>query len=149
MSKLKLFISYCHRDEGEIIEFKKHIEPLKDNGLVEDWYDRNILPGRDYQDKIDNNLDDADIICLFLSANFYNSEACKTERDRAIELSHQKGIFVIPVILSKCAWLDDSSVSKLMALPADGLEVSAFPSSDEAYFQIYEGLKNHCEEEER
>ena len=75
--KLKLFISYSHLDNGDenpyIEQFKKHIVPLKDKGLIEDWYDREILPGKDYQKEIDNNLEDADIICLFISADFLSS----------------------------------------------------------------------------
>ena len=43
-SKLKLFISYSHEDNREenpyIKQFKKHISPLRDNELIEDWYDR-------------------------------------------------------------------------------------------------------------
>jgi len=50
---LKIFISYSHHDEKHFIEeFKKHLVPLKDKGLVEEWYDRKILPGEDYQSKI-------------------------------------------------------------------------------------------------
>jgi hypothetical protein len=64
--KLDLFISYSHADEGYIEEFIKHITPLKNNGLIENWYDRKIIAGQDFQDDIDNNLEDADIICLFI-----------------------------------------------------------------------------------
>jgi hypothetical protein len=75
--KLKLFISYSHQDnlaENPYIEqFKRHIAPLKDNDVIEEWYDRKILAGEDYQNKIDNNLEEADIICLFISANFLSS----------------------------------------------------------------------------
>jgi hypothetical protein len=67
---LKIFISYSHRDETHIEEFRKHLQPLKDSGLVEEWYDRRILAGEDYEKEINNNLEDADIICLFISANF-------------------------------------------------------------------------------
>ena len=51
-NKLKIFISYSHLDERFIDEFKKHLAPLKNKGLVEEWYDRKILPGEDYQSKI-------------------------------------------------------------------------------------------------
>ena len=58
-SKLKLFISYSHEDNLDeqpyIEQFKTHIALLKDNGLIEEWYDREILPGKDYQKEIDNN----------------------------------------------------------------------------------------------
>jgi len=64
-SKLKLFISHSHQDNKEenpyIEEFKKYITPLKTNGLIEDWYDREILPGRNFYDEIENNLEETDI----------------------------------------------------------------------------------------
>jgi len=77
MKKLNLFVSYSHLDEGDIDEFKKHTSPLNDNGLIETWYDRKILAGQEFQDSIDNNIEYADIICLFISANFLSSPACK------------------------------------------------------------------------
>ena len=70
IEKLKVFISYSHKDKNDINEFRKHLAPLKNNGLIEDWYDRMIISGQDFQNKINNNLEDADIICLFISANF-------------------------------------------------------------------------------
>ena len=93
-NKLKLFISYSHEDNLDknpyIEQFKKHVAPLKDNGLIEEWYDRKILPGKDYQKEIDDNLEDADIICLFISANFLSSESCKKEKKKTLELREKK-----------------------------------------------------------
>lgn len=149
--KLKLFIIYSHQDnlpENPYIEqFRKHIAPLKDNGLIEDWYDCKILPGEDYQSKIDNNLEDADIICLFVSANFLNSPNCKKEKRKVLELRKKKGISVIPIILSHCGWQDDEDISKLLALPTDGKPVSSFQNQDEAWLDVYNGLKKIIEKE--
>ena len=89
--KLRLFISYSHDDGDHIKEFLKHIAPLKTKGLIEDWYDRKIVAGKDFQDQIDNNLEDADIICLFLSANFLSSSACMQEKESAFTLMKKKG----------------------------------------------------------
>lgn len=146
--KLKLFVSYSHQDEKpHIEEFKKHIAPLKNNGLIEEWYDRNILPGEDYQIKIDNNLDDADIICLFISANFLSSDSCKKEKKKALELRKNRGTPVIPIILSHCGWLDDKDISKLLALPTDGRPVSNFLVCDAAWLDVYSGVKRIIEKE--
>jgi len=150
IGKLKLFISYSHTDEKPYIEeFRKHITPLKNNGLIEDWYDRKILPGKDYQSEIDNNLEEADIICLFTSANFLSSSNCQKEKKRALELRKKKGTQVIPIILSPCAWQDDKdlSKSKLLALPTDGKPVSKFPDRNDAWVDVYNGLKNVIENE--
>lgn len=146
--KLKLFISYSHHDEKSYIDqFKKHIHTLKDNGLIEDWYDREILAGEDFQNKINNNLEDADIICLFISANFLSSPSCKKEKEKALELRKKKGISVIPIILSSCGWLDVEDIPKLLALPTDGKPISKFEDQNEAWLDVYEGLKKIIEKE--
>ncbi len=145
--KLKLFIGYSHKDNPYIEEFKKHIAPLKNNGLVEDWYDRKILSGEDFQNKIDNNLEDADIICLFISADFLVSKSCMSEKKKALELRKKKGVPVIPVILSPCGWIDDKDIYKLLALPTDGTPVSKFQNRAEAWQVVYIELKKIIEKE--
>ena len=139
--KLKLFISYSHNDEEYIKDFIKHIAPLKTKGLIEDWYDRKIIAGKDYQDQIDNKLEDADIICLFISANFLSSNACMEEKKSAFELMKKKGIIVVPIILSPCGWLDDTELSCLLALPTDGKPTSDFKNPDTAWNNVYNELK--------
>lgn len=142
---LKLFISYSHIDEKYITEFIKHISPLKTNGLIKEWYDRKILAGQDFQDTIDNNLDSADVICLFISANFISSTACMKEKIRSYNLVQEKGILVIPVILSPCAWTDDKDLKINLALPTDGMPVTKFSDINEGFLNVYNGLKKCIE----
>ena len=141
MNKLNLFISYSHLDEEYISEFKKHIFPLTDNGSIGIWYDRKILAGQEFQNSIDNNLEDADIICLFISADFLSSSACTKEKIKALELKRRKKIAVIPIILSACGWKDDESIASLMALPVDGKGINTYTNSSDAWNNVYEGLK--------
>jgi uncharacterized UPF0160 family protein len=141
-NKLKLFISYSHRDEEHINEFRKHVTPLKNNGLIDDWYDRKIIAGKDFQDEIDNNLENADIIYLFLSANFLSSDACMKEKNNALDLIKKRGVAVLPIILSVCGWLDDKDLSSLLALPTDGKLILDFTNSDKAWNNVYKGFKN-------
>jgi len=143
-TKLKLFISYSHQDNTEnrpfVKEFKKHLAPLKDNGSVEEWYDREILGGDDFQEKIDNKLENADIICLFISANFLDSHPCLDEKRKALEFRKMKGIPVVPIILSPCGWLD-TDLKKIKAFPTDGKPITSFTDRDTAWQDVYENLK--------
>jgi hypothetical protein len=139
--KLKLCISYSHLDENQINELIKHIAPLKSNASIEEWYDRKIVAGKEFQDTIDNNLENADIIFLCISANFLFSKECMTEKRKALDLRKRKGISVVPIILSACGWLDDKDISPLLALPTDGKPISIFPDSDSAWHDVYNGLK--------
>ena len=149
--KLKLFISYSHEDNlsniAYIEQFKKHIAPLKSIGLIEEWYDRSILASEDFQNEIDNNLEDADIICLFISANFLGSKSCIDEKKKALELRKKMEVPVISIILSHCGWLDDKDISKLLALPTDGRPVSSFDNRDEAWQDVYNELKKIIEKQ--
>lgn len=141
IAKLKLFICYSHLDELFVNEFIKHLSPLKNNGLLEEWYDRKIVAGKDYQDTIDNNFDKADIICLCISANFLSSTECIKEKNKAIEFFKKKGTVIVPIILSACGWLDDKEISSLLALPTDGKPISDFSDKNNGWKDVYEGLK--------
>lgn len=141
-SEIKLFISYSHTDENEVKEFIKFLSPLKENNLIQEWYDRKIIAGDDFQDTIDNNLENADIICLFISANFLDSAACRKERDKSFELNKNNNIPVIPIILSDCGWLDDKKLNPKLALPIDGKPISNFQNKPKCWMEVYEGLKS-------
>lgn len=140
--KLKLFISYSHLDESFIDEFRKHISPLKNNGKIDEWYDRKILGGENFQDTIDNNLDSASIICLFISKNFISSNACIKEKERSFQLKRSKGTKVFPIILSPCAWLEDQELKTILASPTDGKAVTSFRDNDEGWMDVYGWLKD-------
>lgn len=140
-SKLTLFISYSHNDESLIKEFIKHLAPLENNGTVNKWYDRKIIAGQDFQNTIDNNLDNADVICLLISSNFLSSTSCLKEKNKAIELYRKKGVSVLPIILSDCGWLDDQELSPLLALPTDGKPISNFSDANKGWKDVYDGLK--------
>ena len=149
--KLKLFISYSHEDniseKSYIKEFINSIAPLKNNGSMEVWHDREILAGEEYLNIIDKNLEDADIICLFISSNFLASSSCMNEKKKAFELRKKKGIPVISIILSPCGWKDDKDVHKSLALPTDGMPVTKFSDRNEAWHDVYNELKKIIEKE--
>lgn len=144
---MKLFISYSHIDETYISDFIKHLSPLVENFKLEKWYDRKILAGENFQDTIDNNLNDADLICLFISHNFLSSKACLYEKDNAIDLMFKKNTKVVPIILSECGWLDFKEISNLLALPTDGKALETYkPNINSGYKIIYDGLKEIIQE---
>jgi hypothetical protein len=144
METLKLFISYCHKDETLIFDFVSHIKPLKDNGLIKEWYDRKIETGNEFQKDIDNNLEKADVICLMVSHNFLSSTACMKEKDIALKLRTEKGIRVIPIILSPCSWTEYKDLSKLLAVPTDGKPITSFADKNEGWVDAVQWIKNAC-----
>ena len=145
----KLFIAYSHIDETNINDFIKHIAPLKQNGLISEWYDRKIIGGEIYQDEIDKNIDTADIICLFISANFLASDSCMKEKEKAFVLKKTHGVSVVPIILSECAWTDIKDISTILALPTDGKPIRKFDDSNNGWNNVYNGLKSIIEKKNK
>jgi len=144
MGSLKLFISYCHKDEILISDFISHIKPLKDNGMIIEWYDRKIETGNELQKSIDNNLEKADIICLMISHNFLASTACMKEKDTALKLKNEKGIKIIPIILRPCSWIEYKDLSKLLAIPTDGKPITSFSDQNEGWVDAVKWIKCAC-----
>nr|VFK19262.1 MAG: TIR domain-containing protein [Candidatus Kentron sp. LPFa] len=144
-NKLKIFVSYAHEDEAHVGNFEKYLSPLLNDGSIDFWYDRKIRAGESLQNKIDVNLDNADIVCLLISAESLSSNACIQERETALGLNRKKGITVIPIILSECGWLDCKEISSLLALPTDGKPISSFPSIDKAWKNVYNKFKTVIE----
>lgn len=69
------------------------------------------------------------------------------ETRRALELRTKEGVKVIPIILSSCGWKDMENISKLEVLPEKGTPVSDFQDRDEAWMDVYEGLKGVVKDE--
>lgn len=136
---MKLFISYSHSDGKYIERFKKQLTPItgEDNLITNIWYDREITAGDDFWDRINEHLDNWDIICLFISPDYIASESCMEELRRTLVRRKEEGVLVIPIILRPCPWLDmDESLKKILAAPTDGKEVSTFADEDDAWMYI-------------
>ncbi len=141
---IKLFISYSHKDETLVSKFINHISPLKNNGLIEEWYDRKIKTGDNFQGEIDNSLEDADLICLMISDNFLSSNACMDEKNISLKLRLKKGIRVIPIILSPCLWTEDNELSELLAIPTDGKAITTFENQNSGWVDSIKWIKTIC-----
>ena len=115
---------------------------LRKDGLLKDWSDLNILPGRSISEKIREKMDEADIFMFLLSRDFIGSNECMKEWEYAKQLSAEgKLIFRIPIILRDCSWPDLLDKDDVKALPDDGKPVANFDSEDTAWLQVYEGIK--------
>lgn len=137
---MKLFISYSHKNKGERETLDKHLAILRKNDNLTVWSDIEILPGKDLENEVDENVNTADIICLLLSADYFSSDPCLKECQIALQKKIKGEASVIPVILSHCGW-KDTELSKIKALPNDGKEISTYRNQNEAWFEVYEGIK--------
>ena len=137
----RLFYSYSHKDETLRNELDTHLKLMQRQGIIETWHDRRINPGDDFEKKIDENLEVADIILLLVSADFIASEYCyENEMKRALERYYNGEARVIPVIIRDVNW-SKAPFGKLQALPKNGKAVELWSNKDSAWRSVSEGIE--------
>ena len=67
---LRLFYSYCHKDEAMRDDLETHLALLRREGVIASWHDRQIIAGQEWKGQINRHLNEADIILLLISADF-------------------------------------------------------------------------------
>jgi len=141
VAPISLFYSYSHKDEALRKKLETHLSLLRDQGVIRDWHDRRIQAGSEWDGVISENLDNAGIILLLVSADFLASRYCRdVEIARAMK-RHQAGTArVMPVILRPVDW-HSASFGKLQALPKDGKPVTPWNNRDEAFTDIARGIR--------
>jgi internalin A len=142
---VRLFISYSHKDDKLRDELQTHLKLLQREHVIDAWDDRRIGAGDEWKQRIDENLERANIILLLVSADFINSDYCyDKEMTRALE-RHQSGeARVIPVIVRDVNW-KKAPFAKLQALPTDGKPVSNWSKKDSAWRNVSEGIEKVAE----
>src|SRR3954454_14427804 len=138
---ISLFYSYSHKDEALRKRLETHLSLLQNEGVISGWHDRRIAAGTEWDGAISENLDNAGIILLLVSADFLASRYCRdVEIKRAMERHEAGTARVIPVILRPVDW-HTAPFGKLQALPQGGKPVTSWRNRDDAFTDIARGIR--------
>src|SRR5712691_7354237 len=136
-----VFISYSHRDRELRGELEKHLSKLMRQKVIASWYDGDISPGTEWESQIREHFNRDQIILLLISADFMASDFCySVEMTRAIARHDADQARVIPIILRPADW-KGAPFSKLKALPTDGKAVTRWPTLDDAFEDVVQGIR--------
>lgn len=104
-STKKVFISYSHDDIAYRLEMQKYLVNLERAGLIEIWQDGLIQAGDDWDKKIKEGLNSADISIMLLSQSFIVSNYIyEVEIRRLLARRIGESIRIIPVLIKECDW---------------------------------------------
>lgn len=138
---VRVFYSYSHNDEVLRNELETHLKLLQRQLLIEPWHDRKIEAGDEWKRKIDENLEEADIILLLISPDFISSDYCwEMEMKRALERHESGEARVVPIIIRDVNWRI-APFAKLQALPKDGKAVTTWANKDTAWRNVSDGIE--------
>jgi internalin A len=142
---IRLFISYSRKDETPCNQLETQLKLLQRRGLISIWHDRKIEAGDDWRERIDENLERADIILFLVSADFIASDYCyDKEMRRALKRGEAGETQVIPVIVRDVSW-SLAPFGMLAALPTGGKAVMSWSNKDAAWRNVSEGIAQAVE----
>lgn len=141
MPKLNIFISYAHKDEAFKEALDTHLTMLKRSDKIATWNDRAILASTEWDDEIKEQLEQAHIIILLVSASFLASKYIwENELTLAMEWHKKKEVRIVPVFIKPCDW-KDAPFGSVQGLPRDAKPVGD-PDNDEVWVGVAKGIRD-------
>lgn len=140
--KRRTFIYHDTADQEPATKLRDYFKPLEQAQLLKLVLAGDVPAGADRLDWIREEIRQADIVLLVVTANLLASDLVYGDLARWIFDRRQAGKCVVtPVIFSKCRW-DLTLFGKLEALPAKGAAIkSAYPSEDDGLYDVSEGVE--------
>ncbi len=146
VAPLTIFYSYAHEDEALRDKLEDHLSSLQVQGLISEWYDRQIVAGTEWAYAIDSRLQTASIILLLISPAFMASDYCVSiEMQQAMERHRLGDARVIPIILRPAEW-HDAPFAILQCLPRGAKPVTTWDDPEDAFEDITQGLRRAIED---
>lgn len=119
MSAYRVFVSYSHADKTWLRRLQVHLKPLERLGSISLWDDTRLKPGSHWQREIEQELDQARVAVLLISADFLASDFITTnELPRLLAAAETRGTLILPIIVSPCRFGQTPSLSRFQAINA-------------------------------
>lgn len=136
----RIVLSRHEQDEEAATDLLTHLRPLERRGDVVLWHRGLLKAGQNTSDVVAAQLDAADVVLLFLSADYLADDVTVSEVERAMALRAKVSTRVIPVLF-KPAHFAEENFAGLAPLPRDGRPVSTRRDQDQAWFDVASGIK--------
>lgn len=120
---VRVFISYCHRDDGARDRLDVHMTQLKREG-VSVFFDGDMIAGTELDPRIRRELRLAEIFVALASPAYLHSRYCfETEYGYALRKAKRGGIHLVVALVEECQWRH-TRMARYKLLPRDGKPVS-------------------------
>lgn len=119
-SRVRVFISYSHRNKRAFRQIYDYICSLSKNG-VEFWFDDRLGAGDIWDEKIRMEVSRADVAVVLASQEYFTSRYCmEVEAAEFIRSRASSGMIVFPIMLSPCPIEEHEWLFKTHRLPREG-----------------------------
>lgn len=152
IKKKKVVISYSKKDLEHTQTLRRYLQPLVDNDLIEQpWYCTYMNPAEEWDERIKEKFDHADIVFFMVSEHFYATKyIIETEIQHTINrYNKDKSVKIVPIILEFYDWhrKEPYNLQRFAALPYHAKPVSDFKNPKMAWYTIAESVKSMIEKD--
>ncbi|HEU5380877.1 MAG TPA: TIR domain-containing protein [Ktedonobacteraceae bacterium] len=138
---VRLVYSSAPADAAFREQLSRHLLPLVQNRLLTEWSEHHISLGSDIAQERQKAWQEADILLVLLSADYFASaEFDKKSLQQALERHHAKQLLILPVIVRPCDW-KSTLFSPLLCLPRNQQPISKWEHQDDAFHTIEQDLR--------
>ena len=149
-ARMQLFISYAHLNEKELIPFRPHLTHLSQQGYIQVWNDRDLVPGEQWEAGITEALGRADIVLLFYTTAARVSDFIQTtELPKALARSDAQQCTMLWVPLERND-LDakhplEQRLKKLQCVTRDAQPVYDFEVVQKGWMEVEQAIRRAVE----
>ncbi len=138
----RAYLLYLHAREDQACcqDLEKHLSSLRQEGLLREWGERSLLGGDEVQTKLQTEIARADIVVLLVSADFLAAEHSQAQIDLVLAELDKRPVLIVPVLVRAVDWRR-GRLGRFYALPRNGKPVSTWDRTDDAWFDVAEGLR--------
>ncbi len=123
-----MFISYCSANAQHMHQLSKNLKVLQEANMIDFWYDRMIQPGTNWDENIQKELQEADVILFLVSSDFLLSKYIMgKEVPMAIALSKNKNLEIL--LVEDCLF-EDTILSSTQLVTNSGVQKEIFKIID-------------------
>lgn len=97
--RLKVFLSYSHKDSEWAERLMAHLNTAESQGLVQYWSDKLLCPGDEWQKKVKEEIEKSKVFVILLSPEYLASQFSSDVEFPLIKEASDDGALIIPVLI--------------------------------------------------
>ncbi len=134
-----IFSACAPSDQSWLWRWEAHLRPLSQAGLLSTWSEHHLPPGVERLQQLQDHLDQADLIVLLLSADFFTDDHCIMLMERAFTRHQQGTAQIIPLLLRPISWRV-TPLGTFPPLPSNSRPVTQWNDPEAALVDCVDGI---------
>lgn len=127
-------------DRSHLEQWESHLHPLEQAGLLTIWSELHLVAGAQIGQQISEHLEQADLLVLLLSADFFAADDCMSLIGQAFYQQKNGSLRILPLLVRPVIW-QDSPLGTLPCLPANGIPIMIWEHPDEGWLNAVQDLR--------